>query len=359
MKFFKEVISLLVILALIGTFALLSPFLVLPKARGAIAPDFSSQDFSLQLIPIQVVQTWILEQQSVSKDIEVQETLKNFSKKIQFKENTGLEGFIYNPFGAVGMYVLANGQQRYTCYFLAGSNQQSGWLSDQYYAHPNGLFSFNTALTPALKQHFEAHKIKPSVQINNTEGNQTDIQLANHKIKWFDKDDETKIKIDNDLFTLKDKVTLNNVNYGKDSVDFSNNWDEIKLFKHNDREYIGIRMSFAPCVGLGCSVDFFLIYDVKTKTKNFFGTFRTDRELELFNYGNDDKIDFVAKTHNGSANGSTPIEYIYELYSMDTNGQFKVQKDSSGLTYQIKHTFFPNDTTKTDKLTEHWITKIK
>jgi hypothetical protein len=216
-----------------------------------------------------------------------------------------------------------------------------------------------TAILDKLKQHFEAHKIKPSVQINNTEGNQTDIQLANHKIKWFDKDDETKIKIDNDLFTLKDKVTLNNVNYGKDSVDFSNNWDEIKLYKHNDREYIGIRMSFAPCVGLGCSVDFFLIYDVKTKTKNFFGTYRTDRELELFNYGNDDKIDFVAKTHNGSANGSTPIERIYELYSMDTNGQFKVQKDSSGLTYQIKHTFFPNDTTKTDKLTEHWITKIK
>ncbi len=216
-----------------------------------------------------------------------------------------------------------------------------------------------TAILDKLKQHFEAHKIKPSVQINNTEGNQTDIQLANHKIKWFDKDDETKIKIDNDLFTLKDKVTLNNVSYGKVSVDFSNNWDEIKLFKHNNREYIGIRMSFAPCVGLGCSVDFFLIYDVKTKTKNFFGTFRTDRELELFNYGNDEKIDFVAKTHNGSANGSTPIEYIYELYSMDTNGQFKVQKDSSGLTYQIKHTYFPNDTTKTDKLTEHWITKIK
>jgi hypothetical protein len=206
---------------------------------------------------------------------------------------------------------------------------------------------------------FTLFVLKLGGDTNNTEGNQTDIQLANHKIKWFDKDDETKIKIDNDLFTLKDKVTLNNVSYGKVSVDFSNNWDEIKLFKHNNREYIGIRMSFTPCVGLGCSVDFFLIYDVKTKTKNFFGTFRTDRELELFNYGNDEKIDFVAKTHNGSANGSTPIERIYELYSMDTNGQFKVQKDSSGLTYQIKHTFFPNDTTKADKLTEHWITKIK
>jgi len=221
------------------------------------------------------------------------------------------------------------------------------------------MLEIETNINDKLKRHFELYRIKPSIEINNTEGNQTDIQLANHKIKWFDKDDETKIKIDNDLFTLKDKVTLNIVHYGKDSVDFTNNWDEIKLFRNNDREYIGIRMSFSPCTGLGCSVDYFLIYDVKTKTKNFFGTFRTDNELELFNFSNDDKIDFVAKTFNGDAHGSTPIEFIYELYSMDTNGQFKEQKDKGGLTYQIKHTTFPNDTTKTDELWEHWIAKIK
>lgn len=184
-----------------------------------------------------------------------------------------------------------------------------------------------------VKNHFELRSIKPSIIINNTEGNQTDIQLGNHKIKWFNTDDETKIKIDNDIFTLKDKATLNIVHYGKDTVDFANNWDEIKLFKHNDREYIGIRMSFSPCTGLGCSVDYFLIYDVKTKSKNFFGTFRTDNELELFNFNNDCKIDYLAKTYNGDAHGSTPIEFIYELYSMDTNGQFKMQKDNGGLTY--------------------------
>jgi hypothetical protein len=221
------------------------------------------------------------------------------------------------------------------------------------------ISEIETDINNKLKQHFELYRIKPSIEINNTEGNQTDIQLANHKIKWFDKDDETRIKIDNDLFTLKDKVTLNIVHYGKDSVDFTNNWDKMKLFKHNEREYIGIRMSFVPCTGLGCSVDYFLIYNVETKTKNFFGTFRTDNELELFNFNNDDKIDFVAKTFNGDAHGSTPIEFIYELYSMDTNGQFKEQKDKSGLTYQIKHTTFPNDTTKTDVLWEHWIAKIK
>ena len=118
-------------------------------------------------------------------------------------------------------------------------------------------------------------------------------------------------------------------------------------------------MSFDPCTGLGCSVNYYLIYDVLTKTKNFFGTFRTDNELELFNFGNDDKLDYVSKTYNGDAHGSTPIEFIYELYSMEANGQFNGQKNSNGLTYQIKHTTFPNDTTEADKFEEHWIVKIK
>lgn len=217
-----------------------------------------------------------------------------------------------------------------------------------------------------LKNHFEKYKIKPSIEINNTEGNQTEIQLGNHKIKWFNTDDETKIKVDNDLFTLKDKVTLNIVNNIKDTVDnikdtvdFSNNWDEIKLFKYNDQEYIGIRMSFSPCTGLGCSVDYYLIYDVKTKTKNFFGTFYTDNQLELFDFSNDDKVDYISKTFIGDARGLAPVEFIYELYSIDEKGLFKAQKDSSGITYQIKHLTYPNKAEKVDKLTEHWITKIK
>lgn len=212
-----------------------------------------------------------------------------------------------------------------------------------------------------LERHFDFYRLKPSIEINNTEGNQTNIQLANHKIKWFNSEDETKIKIDNDLFTLKDKVTLNEIQEDKDSVDFANNWDEIKLFKHNGREYIGIRMSFEPCTGLACSVNYYLIYDVKTKTKNFFGTFRTENELELFDFGNDDKIDYISKTYL-EQNDIEPQEIInlYKLYSIDITGKFSLQVDSQHKPYFIKRTF-NSDTDKEieEKFEQHWVTKIK
>ena len=210
-----------------------------------------------------------------------------------------------------------------------------------------------------LDYYFDEYEIKPSIAVNNTEGNQTEVQLSKHKIKWLNTDDETKIKIDNDLFTLKDKSTLNIVWDNKDSVDFANNWDEMKLYKINDRELIGIRMSFKPCTGLGCSVDYFLIYDLQTKTKNFFGTFRTDNKLALYKFNNDDKLDYLSKTFSGDAHGSTPMEFIYELYSMENNGHFMQQKNSSGQTYQIKQTTFPNDTTKTETFEQRWLTEIK
>ncbi|HTJ13998.1 MAG TPA: hypothetical protein VL547_18300, partial [Dinghuibacter sp.] len=78
-----------------------------------------------------------------------------------------------------------------------------------------------------LTDYFYTYEIQPSVVVNNTEGNQTSIQIPPHLIKWFNTDDETKVMIDGDLFTLKDKVTLNKPwDTGNDSVDFVNNWDQ-------------------------------------------------------------------------------------------------------------------------------------
>lgn len=212
-----------------------------------------------------------------------------------------------------------------------------------------------------LKIHFELNRITPSIIINNTENNQTEIQLSNHKIKWLNTDNETKIRIDNDLFTLKDKVTLNKEKEDNDSKDVANNWDVIKLYKHNDREYIGIRMSFVPCTGLACSVNYFLIYDVKTKTKNLFSTFRTDNELELFDFGNDDKIDYVSKTYIEQSDAVTQeIINFYELYSIEINGKFNLQVDNQNKPYFIKRTF--NDETNKEieeKFEQHWITNLK
>lgn len=206
-----------------------------------------------------------------------------------------------------------------------------------------------------LDYYFAQFEIKPSIAVNNTEDTLTEIQLSKHKIKWLNTDDETKIGIDNDLFTLKDKATINVVWENKDSVDLADNWDEMKLYNFNDREIIAMRMSNHRCNGIGCSVDYFLVYDCATKTKTFFGTFRTDNRLALYNFNNDEKLDYLSKTFNGDAGGSTPMEFIYELYSMENNGHVVQQKNSNGQTYQIKQTTFPNDTTKTETFEQRWL----
>ena len=211
----------------------------------------------------------------------------------------------------------------------------------------------------SLNHYFEDHEIKPSIVVNNNKGTQTEVQLLNHQIKWLYSDVETKIKIKNDLFSLSNKVTLNIVWENKDTVDFANNWDEIKLYKINSRELIGIKMSYQPCTGLGCDVHYFLIYDLQTQSKNYFGTFRTDDKLALYNFNNDDKIDYLSKTFSGGAHGSTPMEFIYELFSMDSNGQFVQQINNNGQVYQIKQTTFPNDTTKSETFEIKWMTELK
>lgn len=207
-----------------------------------------------------------------------------------------------------------------------------------------------------LNNYFYNYEIEPSIIINNTEGNQTSIELGNHKIKWIDTEDETKIRIDNELFTLKDKITLNTIWGNKDSVDFANNWDEIKLFKYNQIELIGIRMSFKPCTGLGCGIDYFCIYDLKSKTKNFFGQYRIDRKMALYHF--DNELSFVSKTYRESANDSR-VEHFYKLFSMNETGQFSEKKNSNGLTYWIKRITFPDDTISREILEENWIQKIK
>ena len=207
-----------------------------------------------------------------------------------------------------------------------------------------------------LENYFYDYEIEPSIIINNTDGNQTYIELGKHKIRWLDTENETKIKIDNDLFTLKDKATLNTVWDNKDSIDFINNWDEIKLFKHSQREYIGIRMQFKPCTGLACSVDYFLIYDLTNKAKNFFGHFKGDRKMSLFSFNGN--LSYVSRTYKDSERGFR-IDFIYQLFTLNESGKFSETKNSNGVTYQIKHTTFPDDTIKSEILEQNWIQQIK
>jgi hypothetical protein len=188
-----------------------------------------------------------------------------------------------------------------------------------------------------LTEYFKAYEIAPIMEIENKEGKENVLKLLTHKIAWIDSKNETKVKIDKDIFSLKGKLTLNEVNGEKhDDVDFANNWDEMKLYKFNGREIIGIRMNFDPCVGIGCGVDYYLFYDTKTKSKNFFGTYHTERELSLYDINNDKNVDYISKTFMGDAHGYTPTyDIVYKLYSLELNGKFIEQKDSKGVSYYL------------------------
>lgn len=207
-----------------------------------------------------------------------------------------------------------------------------------------------------LSNHFRLREIDPEIIINNIEENETDIELPGHKIKWNNTKNETSLNIDNKKLSLKNEVTINEVhNLIKDSVDFANNWKQIKLYKFAGREIIAIKMKYTPCVGIGCSADFYLFYDTKNKSTNYFGTFRSDLEMNLYNFG-DGKISFVSQSY---LNNPACDEKIYNLYAINDIGIFQLQK-KNGKPYEI-HQYYTDEGIKEFERLEQstWIKKIE
>jgi hypothetical protein len=201
----------------------------------------------------------------------------------------------------------------------------------------------------AVEKKFEnyllSREIKPLLTINNdydgvrNEREET-IKVSNHKITWFHSFKEARVKINDDLFSVKNESSLNDADdEAKIDGNIVNNWDEIKLFKINGRELIGISMGNSPCTGLMCSVSFYLIYDLKTKNKNFFGNFRTDIELKLYDFGKDGTIDFLSSTSNFTYTPGFEITNIYNFYTLNKKGVFQLQKDKNKKPYFIKRVF--------------------
>ena len=217
------------------------------------------------------------------------------------------------------------------------------------------------AVEKTLAEYFKSHEIAPIISIENTDGTEKVVKISTHQITWIDTEDGTKIKIDHNIFSLKGKLTLNEVHEkSHDDVDFANNWEEIKLYNFNGKEIIGIRMNFDPCVGIGCGVDYYLFYDTETKAKNFFGTYHTGRELSIYDVDNDNRADYISKTYAGDVHGNTPTyDIIYRLYSLESNGKFVQRKDSSGVSYYLKRTEFHDNKTQNGTLEQKWFETVK
>ncbi len=219
-----------------------------------------------------------------------------------------------------------------------------------------------------LKYYFRGREIRPAIIVNNIsdsmlKNGEEVINISSHKVIWNHSSKETIIKIDNDSFSLKDQKTLNIVDNDKEDVDFANDWDQIKLFEFGDRKLIGISMTNTPCTGIGCRVMFYLIYDLKTKNKSFFGTYRfsLDREFGLFDFGNNGTLDFLSGTYD-DGNDAKGLEFknIYQIFTMDEKGIFHPQTDNKGKSYFMKRVYKEDDYEEIDGKFEHyWIEEIK
>ncbi len=211
-----------------------------------------------------------------------------------------------------------------------------------------------------LQYYFLGREIEPSIIVNNTEGNQTKIDLEDNRIEWIQGEKEIKIKINDDVFSLEGEKTLNDVERErKDDIDFADNWEQIKLYKFGERKLIGISMKNEPCTGIGCSVAFQLIYDLQTKSKTFFGTFRIEREVRLFDFGNDGTLDYLGKTYIDGGAGGGEINNVYRLYTMDEKGVFHLRLDKNQKPYFIKRVFEADYTEIDKKFAASWIEEIK
>jgi hypothetical protein len=154
-KLLKELAWSLMVLLILYTSYALSAFLDLPETKEAKIPVFKDQALCFSLLPLQVVQSWVLEQQLESQDPAVQETLKRMALQFKDKRNIALQDFHFDLQGAVAYYLIAQPQKQFSCIYLPGSGQQNGWLSAQYYGIPSGVFFFPEQLSPQQKRFFE------------------------------------------------------------------------------------------------------------------------------------------------------------------------------------------------------------
>lgn len=219
-----------------------------------------------------------------------------------------------------------------------------------------------------LRDYFEAAAIAPAALVNNDPGpglrtKTTIIPLPDHKIEWINtwNNDEllTSITIDGDLIPFKGLQTINVVDgLGKGKLDLIEDWRQARLYRVFDHDTIGIEMGANMCTGLMCSVGFQLIYDVKTRTASFFGTFRTESEINLYHLGNEDRIFYLSKTFIGAPNSSNSVVTEYDPYELTDDGHIREFRDKAGSKYWLKHQYHEFEFGKAQRLDQHWFEKI-
>jgi len=161
-----------------------------------------------------------------------------------------------------------------------------------------------------FEQNLKRRIITPTyrIQVENKE-----IRFEDFIISFSELNDSLKIYINKDTLNVHKLITQNIVEDEKQQVDYANSLLEVNHYK--ELNILMFLVHFYPCTGLGCGVNYQIIYHTKSNKMFAFGRFRTGFEMELYNYDSNLPC-FLSKSYDGR--NIEGIEKIsYELFPLD------------------------------------------
>lgn len=157
----------------------------------------------------------------------------------------------------------------------------------------------------------EKSEIKPTFSASLDSVSQFNSDL---KIKSLNKNNHFTIDINGNKIVIKKLQTINDVWDKKDSVTYANQISEVKYYK--TLNLVLLLLDFDMCTGLGCGVNYQLIYDLKRKQIYPFGRFRTGTDMNLYKFK--DAVYYLSKTFHGR-NAELRDTIVFNLYRIESS----------------------------------------
>jgi hypothetical protein len=232
-----------------------------------------------------------------------------------------------------------------------------------------------------LRRYLDINEVLATHVVNNTDtpgrwqsGTQT-LAIDGQVVEWIDQvgiaGSSHSVRINGELISLGDKVASNEPDdTGKFALNIVGEWRQIKLYKLYNQTILAIAMGPRQCTGLMCGVGAQLWFDVRTKQKTFFGTFRTDFDVRLFRFTNEEAFYVMTSNFQGDPHKVTAPDVItYELQKLKPDGRFEIQRNDKGSKYFLRHISYPDmtfvggkirkkKTIRADCLEQNWLERV-
>ncbi len=188
----------------------------------------------------------------------------------------------------------------------------------------------------------DSSEIKPTF---STSLDSVSVLNPNLKISSSNKNNGFVISINENRVDVKKLLTINDVWSSKDSVNYANNISEVKYYK--PLNLLLLQLNNDMCTGLGCSVNYQLIYDLYSKKVFPFGRFRTGFDMKLYKIKNN--VYYLSKTFHGR-NAEQKDTIFYNLYKIEPKSL--PQKDGK---HFARFTYENEDYDKETSFIQEWI----